>query len=86
MDAGLTGHVHLNKVGAFFSIVCFLFMMVFHMSNCSCFVQDLLEKFNITMQDVYEKCQEVINSFRKKKQGGNLFKRITLSVRLVLYV
>ncbi|CAK9171045.1 unnamed protein product [Ilex paraguariensis] len=53
IDAGLVGHVHLNKTQA----------------------KDL----NISMQDVLEKCQDTVNSFRKKKKVGHIFKRIVLS-------
>ncbi|KAK9282648.1 hypothetical protein L1049_010867 [Liquidambar formosana] len=53
-DAGLAGHVHLNK--------------------------DLLKKLNISMHEILQKCQETINSFRKKKKVGHLFKRLILSV------
>lgn len=35
------------------------------------------------MNEVLEKCEEKINSFRKKKKVSHLFKRIILGARLV---
>ncbi|KAI6670295.1 hypothetical protein NL676_005180 [Syzygium grande] len=40
----------------------------------------LLKELNIPMVDVLKQCQETINSFRKKKKVGNLFKGTVLSV------
>ncbi|KAA8519098.1 hypothetical protein F0562_013354 [Nyssa sinensis] len=54
IDAGLVGHVHLNKIP--------------------------LKDSNISILEILEKCQDTINSFRKKKKVGHLFKRIVLSV------
>ncbi|CAK7336523.1 unnamed protein product [Dovyalis caffra] len=42
-----------------------------------------LRELNISAQVILEKCQETVNSFRKKKKVGNLFKKTTLSVRVV---
>lgn len=39
-----------------------------------------LKELNISMVDVLKQCQETINSFRKKKKVGNLFKGTVLSV------
>ncbi|XP_059649269.1 DNA-directed RNA polymerase V subunit 1 [Cornus florida] len=39
-----------------------------------------LKDANISMSEVLQKCQETVNSFRKKKKVGHLFKRILLSV------
>ncbi|KAM0054761.1 putative DNA-directed RNA polymerase [Helianthus debilis subsp. tardiflorus] len=52
-DAGLVGHVHLNK--------------------------KLLEESNISMEEVLTKCEDTLNSFRKKKKVGQLFKKIAIS-------
>ncbi|XWS74551.1 hypothetical protein CRYUN_Cryun01aG0007800 [Craigia yunnanensis] len=40
----------------------------------------LLKELNISMQEVHMKCQETINSFRKKKKTADNFKRIDLFV------
>lgn len=53
-DAGLVGHVHLDK--------------------------RKLQDLNINAQVILEKCQETVNSFRKKKKVGNLFKKTILLV------
>ena len=47
--------------------------------------QALLKELNISMQEVHIKCQETINSFRKKKKTADNFKRIDLFVRLVFF-
>ncbi|KAJ6704823.1 DNA-DIRECTED RNA polymerase V SUBUNIT 1 [Salix purpurea] len=39
-----------------------------------------LQDLNISTRVILEKCQETVNSFRKKKKIGNLFKRTTLVV------
>ncbi|GJY57979.1 DNA-directed RNA polymerase V subunit 1 [Tanacetum coccineum] len=52
IDAGLVGHVHLNKA--------------------------LLEESKISMEEILTKCEESLNSFRKKKKVGQLFKKIAL--------
>ncbi|KAL6989739.1 DNA-directed RNA polymerase, partial [Sarracenia purpurea var. burkii] len=41
---------------------------------------------NISMQEICDKCQGTIDSIRKKKKAGHLFKRIKLSVRVGLSV
>lgn len=41
----------------------------------------ILQELNISAQVILEKCQETVNSFRKKKKVGNLFKKTTLSIR-----
>lgn len=40
---------------------------------------------NVRIDDVFEKCQDTLHKFSKKKKGrvGILFSRIGLSVRLV---
>ncbi|KAL8228775.1 hypothetical protein R6Q57_013675 [Mikania cordata] len=54
IDAGLVGHVHLNKA--------------------------LLDKSNISMEDVLMKCEDTLNSYRKKKKEvGQLFRQIAIS-------
>ncbi|XP_022764764.1 DNA-directed RNA polymerase V subunit 1 isoform X2 [Durio zibethinus] len=40
----------------------------------------LLKELNISMQEVYMKCQETINSFRKKKKTAETFRRTDLFV------
>ncbi|PWA83620.1 nuclear RNA polymerase D1B [Artemisia annua] len=52
IDAGLVGHVHLNKA--------------------------LLEQSKISMEEILTKCEDTLNSFRKKKKVGQLFKKIAL--------
>nr|XP_043618667.1 DNA-directed RNA polymerase V subunit 1 [Erigeron canadensis] len=39
----------------------------------------LLEESHINMEDVLTKCQDTLNSFRKKKKVGQLFKKIEIS-------
>lgn len=39
-----------------------------------------LQDLNITAQVILEKCQETVNTFRKKKKVGNLFKKTILLV------
>lgn len=41
----------------------------------------LLQDLNVSMQEVCQKCEETINSFRKKKNVGPFFKKIILSFR-----
>ncbi|KAJ9565612.1 hypothetical protein OSB04_001578 [Centaurea solstitialis] len=53
IDAGLVGHVHLNKTQ--------------------------LKESNISMEEVLTKCEDTLNSFRKKKKIGQMFKKIALS-------
>lgn len=55
---------------------------VFHYRNWL-IEQTQLNKLNILMHDVLDKCLETIILHQKKKKVGNLFKRIDLSVRLV---
>ncbi|GKF21491.1 hypothetical protein Tco_0070129, partial [Tanacetum coccineum] len=52
IDAGLVGHVHLDKA--------------------------LLEESKISMEEILTKCEDTLNSFRKKKKVGQLFKKIAL--------
>lgn len=40
----------------------------------------LLTEMNTSMQEILQKCQDTVNSFRKKKKVGHVFKRTVLSV------
>lgn len=53
------------------------------MSNLRFVEQKMLKDMNISMHEVLQKCQETINSFRKKKKVTRVFKRTALSFRLV---
>ncbi|RVW69367.1 DNA-directed RNA polymerase V subunit 1 [Vitis vinifera] len=48
------------------------------------FEQLLLQDLNVSMQEVCQKCEETINSFRKKKNVGPFFKKIILSFSLIV--
>jgi hypothetical protein len=62
----------------------FLVKLISFVSNLKLyFIQRKLQDLNITAQVILEKCQETVNSFRKKKKVGNLFKKTILLVRLV---
>lgn len=96
IDAGLIGHVHLNEVGAFafnlfitrvyftieVAVACCLAIILL-VSNLRFVEQKMLKDMNISMHEVLQKCQETINSFRKKKKVTRVFKRTALSFRLV---
>jgi hypothetical protein len=45
----------------------------------------LLKEMNTSMHEVLHKCEETVNSFRKKKKLGHVFKRMVLSIRLVQF-
>ena len=45
--------------------------------------QVLLREKNISMHDILLKCEETINSFRRKKKVGGHLKKAVLSIRLV---
>lgn len=45
----------------------------------------LLKEMNIGMNEILQKCEDAINSFRKKKLGKHL-KKAVLSVRLVFSI
>lgn len=89
---GLVGHIHLNKVSAFFFNKLIFSNVASNVNVCLMFFiivigwlieQTQLNKLNILMHDVLDKCLETIILHQKKKKVGNLFKRIDLSVRLV---
>ena len=62
----------------------FLVKLISFVSNLKLyFIQRKLQDLNITAQVILEKCQETVNSFRKKKKVSNLFKKTILLVRLV---
>lgn len=62
----------------------FLVKLISFVSNLKLyFIQRKLQDLNISTRVILEKCQETVNSFRKKKKIGNLFKRTILLVRLV---
>uniref|UniRef100_A0A7N0RC08 DNA-directed RNA polymerase subunit n=1 Tax=Kalanchoe fedtschenkoi TaxID=63787 RepID=A0A7N0RC08_KALFE len=42
--------------------------------------KELMNKFNVSMKEVLEKCQEAVNSFRKKKKVDQVFKYTSLSI------
>ncbi|CAM8891380.1 unnamed protein product [Rhodiola kirilowii] len=42
--------------------------------------KELMNKFNVSMQEVLEKCQETVNAFRKKKKVDQIFKWTSLSI------
>ncbi|KAL5570431.1 hypothetical protein UlMin_027006 [Ulmus minor] len=53
INAGLVGHLHLNKT--------------------------MLKEMNVGMSEILEKCQDTINSFRKKKKVAKHLKKTVLS-------
>ena len=56
------------------------------MSNLRFVEQTMLKEMNTSMHEVLQKCQETINSYRKKKKKATpVFKRTVLSVRLVQF-
>ncbi|CAM9003102.1 unnamed protein product [Rhodiola kirilowii] len=43
--------------------------------------KELMNKSNVSMQGVLQKCQETVNAFRKKKKVDQVFKCTSLSIR-----
>ncbi|KVH88101.1 Aspartate decarboxylase-like domain-containing protein [Cynara cardunculus var. scolymus] len=98
IDAGLVGHVHLNKVLFLYMNQCskhitstslislvshiisehFLFALILFIF-ASMYEQTQLKESNISMEEVLTKCEDTLNSFRKKKKIGQFFKKIALS-------
>lgn len=44
-----------------------------------------MKELSVSVQEIYMKCQETINSFLKKKKTAETFKRTDLFVRLVFF-
>ena len=93
-DAGLVGHIHLNEVCI---VQCVgMFSLYLHLQSCYYFLvwdnksfieQELLRELNVGVEEIRQKCQETVNSFRRKRIGkkkfniGYLFKNTVLFAR-----
>lgn len=74
LEAQLFSLIFLTK-----SLLVFLPSLI----NWSFIEQVMLKAVNRSMDEVLEKCRLTIDSLRKNKKVGFLFKRIVLSVRFV---